>query len=272
MDSFFRFSITIMQHIKLTIADHVATIALDRPQACNALDSYLIDDLTQALSDVHQEKRVESIVITGTGDHFCSGVDLKAFAKVSELEPIDAQAEWYEVWRKLTELCEAILRFPKPVVAAIDGAAIGAGLAIALASDLVVMSERATLTANAARRGLIGGLTAPLLSFRYGTAIAARMLLTGSPIDAAEAYRLGMCCEVVPSSQIWVASNDWAKRCGGTPRESLQATKRILNESIGETLLMNLTTCAASGATICNAESATEGIRAFVEKREPNWP
>lgn len=261
-----------MQHIKLTIVDHVATIALDRPQACNALDSQLMEDLTQALSDVHQEKRVEAIVITGTGDHFCSGVDLKAFAKVSEMEPLEAQMEWLGIWRALTELCETILRFPKPVVAAIDGAAIGAGLAIALASDLVVMSDRATLTANAAQRGLIGGLTAPLLSFRFGTAIAARMLLTGMPIDADEAYRLGMCCEVVPSSQIWIASNEWAKRCSGAPRESLQATKQILNESIGETLLMNLATCAASGATVCNADSAIEGIRAFVEKREPDWP
>jgi enoyl-CoA hydratase/carnithine racemase len=172
----------------------------------------------------------------------------------------------------LTDLCESILRFPKPVVAAIDGPAIGAGLALALASDLVIMSDSATLLANAARRGLIGGLTAPLLSFRFGAAIAARMLMTGTSIDAQEAYRLGMCCEVVPSSQIWVTANEWAKRCAAAPHESLQATKRILNESIGEVLMTNLATGAANAATVCNAESATEGIRAFIEKRDPEWP
>ncbi|QEG00891.1 putative enoyl-CoA hydratase echA8 [Stieleria maiorica] len=261
-----------MQHVELTIVDQIATLALNRPQVCNALDSALITDLAQALSDVHQERRVSAVLITGKGDHFCSGVDLKAFAKVAELEPIDAQVRWFESWRELTELCETILRFPKPVVAAVDGQAIGAGLAVALAADMIVMSDRAFLTANAAERGLIGGLTAPLLSFRFGAAIAARMLLTGSPIEAAEAYRLGMCCEVVSPDQIWVTASDWAKRCGAAPRESLQATKRMLNEGIGEALLTNLTNGAATGATLCNTESAAEGIRAFVEKRIPQWP
>jgi enoyl-CoA hydratase/carnithine racemase len=261
-----------MQHVDLKIVDQVATIMMDRPTVCNALDSQLIADLMLAFSDVHQEKRVAAVVITGKGDHFCSGVDLKAFAKVTEMEPIDAQTQWFEAWRELTELCETILRFPKPVIAAVDGPAVGAGLAVALAADLLVMSDRATLTANAAERGLIGGLTAPLISFRVGAAIAARMLLTGAPIDAEEAYRLGMCCEVVPSGQIWIAASGWAKRCGGAPRESLQATKRILNESIGEALLSNLATGAATGATVCSTDSAAEGIRAFLEKRSPDWP
>lgn len=261
-----------MQNVELKIVDGVATIIMDRPEACNALDAQLIADLTLCLSDVHQEKRVRSVVLTGKGDHFCSGVDLKAFAKLSELEPMDAQIAWHEAWRELTELCETLLRFPKPVVSAIDGPAIGAGLALALSSDLMVMSRRATLVANAAERGLIGGLTAPLLNFRYGAALAARMLLTGEPVDADEAYRLGMCCEVVDSDQVWVASNSWAKRCGNAPPESLQATKRILNECIGETLITNLASGAATGATVCSTESAIEGIVAFVEKRDPEWP
>lgn len=261
-----------MQHVDLNIVDRVATIMMDRPTVCNALDSQLIADLILAFSDVHQEKRVAAVVITGKGNHFCSGVDLKAFAKVAEMEPIDAQTEWFEAWRELTELCETILRFPKPVIAAVDGPAVGAGLALALASDLVVMSDRATLSANAAQRGLIGGLTAPLLTFRYGAAVAARMLLTGAAIDADEAFRLGMCCQVVPSSQIWIAANDWAKQCDRAPRESMQATKRMLNEGIGETLLSNLASGAATGATVCSTDSAAEGIGAFLEKREPEWP
>lgn len=261
-----------MQNVEINIVESVATIVLNRPAVCNALDSQLIADLSLAFSDVHQEKRVSAVVITGKGDHFCSGVDLKAFAKVTEMEPLDAQQQWFEVWRELTELCETILRFPKPVVAAVDGPAIGAGLALALASDLIVMSERATLQANAAERGLIGGTTAPLLDFRFGAAIAARMLLTGVEIDSGEAHRLGMCLDVVPSSQIWVAASDLAKRCGNAPGESLLATKRMLNENIGETLLSNLATGAATGATLCGMESAIEGIRAFVEKRSPEWP
>ncbi|MEO1618249.1 MAG: enoyl-CoA hydratase/isomerase family protein, partial [Planctomycetota bacterium] len=170
-----------METVTLKIVDHIATLVLSRPAAHNALDRTLIEDLQQVLSDVHQEKRVQAVVLTGAGESFCSGVDLKSFANVLDLEEMESTQEWIEVWRRLTELCETLLRFPKPVVAAVDGVAAGAGLAIALACDLMVISDRAKLMANAAERGLIGGLTAPLLSFRFGTAIASRMLLTGMP-------------------------------------------------------------------------------------------
>ncbi|MCO8125312.1 enoyl-CoA hydratase/isomerase family protein [Stieleria sp. TO1_6] len=261
-----------MQTVEVKIVDRIATVMMDRPNVCNALDGQLIADLTQAFSDVHQEKRVDALVLTGKGDHFCSGVDLKTFGQVCQLEPIEAQLAWFEFWRELTELCEAILRFPKPVVAAVDGPAIGAGLALALAADLLVLSDRASLSANAAQRGLIGGLTAPLLTFRYGAAIAARMLLTGQAIDADQALGLGMCVDVVPPVQIWVAANRWAKQCGEAPQESVQATKRMLNESVGEALLSHLASGAATAATVCNTASASEGIRAFIEKRPPEWP
>ena len=261
-----------MQYVDVNIVDSVATIAMNRQSACNALDSGLISDLQLAFSDIHQEKRVGAVVLTGKGDHFCSGVDLKAMAEVAEKETIEAQLAWIEVWRELTGLCETILRFPKTVVAAVDGSAIGAGLALALCCDMIVLSDRASFVANAAKRGLIGGLTAPLLSFRFGASIAARMLLTGQPMNAEESMRLGMCCEVVKPDQIWVASSTWAKKCCDAPRESVQATKRILNEDIGESLLNHLTIGAAAAATLCNTESAAEGLKAFVEKRDPNWP
>jgi len=165
-----------------------------------------------------------------------------------------------------------MLRFPKPIVAAVDGAAVGAGLALSLASDLVVASKRASFSAVAVRRGLVGGATAALLSFRLGGATAARMLLTGQPIDAAEAHRLGLCGTPVESEQIWVAATDVAKQCTAAPREAIQATKRVLNESIGEALLSQLAAGAADSATSCTTESASEGIRSFLQRREPEWP
>lgn len=261
-----------MQHVEVKIVDRIATIILDRPHACNALSSGLVADLTQAFSDVHQEMKVDAVVLTGKGEHFCSGVDLKAFAAIAEMEPLESQAAWYEAWRELTELCETMLRFPKPVIAAVDGKAIGAGLALALCCDLLVMTDRSSLAANAAERGLIGGLTAPLLSFRFGSSIASQMSLTGEPVDAEESHRLGLCCDVVTADQIWVAGNNWAKRCTNGPAESLQATKRVLNESVGEALMTQLASGAAVGATVCSTESAAEGIKAFLEKRTPAWP
>ena len=104
-------------------------------------------DLATALSDVHQEKRVGAVVLTGSGEHFCSGIDLQILSAISEMEQTEALPEWFSAWRHLTEVLEQMLRFPKVIVAAVDGAAIGSGLGLALAADLIVPSTEATFAA-----------------------------------------------------------------------------------------------------------------------------
>ena len=261
-----------MQHVEVKIHGQVATLLLDRARVCNAIHPPLIEDLRQAFSDVHQEKRVRAVVLTGAGEHFCSGLDLQVLKEIGELPQQDAIEQWHTLWRQLTELYEDILRFPKPVVAAIDGMASGAGFGLALAADIIVPTTRATFSAVAVRRGLVGGSTAALLAFRCGAAIAARMSLTGIPISADEAYRLGLCLAPVSPQQIWVAATEVAKQSSEAPREAIQANKRVLNESIGESLLMQLSATAADSAAACTTESAAEGIRAFLQGREPEWP
>lgn len=261
-----------MQYVDVKVHGKIATILMDRAELRNALNPQMLEDLSTALSDVHQERRVRAVVLTGSGDHFCSGMDLRIFSAISEMPEPDALPQWYAAWQRLTEVFEQMLRFPKPIVAAVDGAAVGAGLGLALAADIIVASKRSSFSAVAVRRGLVGGATAALLNFRFGSALAARMLLTGQPIEAAEAYRLGMCLEPVPPEQIWVAASELANQCSHSPREAVQATKRLLNEGIGETLLTQLAAGAANSATLCTTEAAMEGIRAFVEGREPNWP
>lgn len=261
-----------MQYVDVKVHGNVATILMDRPAVRNALNPQLLADLSTAFSDVHQEKRAHAVVLTGGGAHFCSGLDLQVLADIAEMPEPDALPEWFSAWRQFTELLEQMLRFPKPIVAAVDGAAVGAGLALSLAADLVVASKRASFSAEAVRRGLVGGATAALLSFRLGGSVAARMLLTGQPIDAEEAHRVGLCGTPVDSEQIWVTATDLAKQCTAAPREAIQATKRVLNEHVGESLLSQLAAGAADSATACTTESASEGIRAFLERREPKWP
>ena len=261
-----------MQYVDVKVHGNIATILMDRPSVRNALNPQMLEDLSTAFSDVHQEKRVRSVVLAGRGDHFCSGMDLRVFSAIAEMPNADALPQWYAAWQHLTELFEQMLRFPKPIVAAVDGAAVGAGLGLALAADLIVASDQAFFSAVAVRRGLVGGATAALLSFRFGAAVAARMLLTGQPIDAEEAYRLGLCGAPVAPEQIWVAASELADQCAQAPREAVQATKRLLNEGIGETLLTQLSVGAADSATACTTDSASEGIRAFLERRDPKWP
>jgi enoyl-CoA hydratase/carnithine racemase len=261
-----------VQYVDVKVHDSVGTILMERQSVRNALSPRLVEDLQTALGDLHQEKRVTAVVLTGAGEHFCAGIDLNVLADIADMPPADALPQWLTVWRNQVELLEQMLRFPKPIVAAVDGAAIGSGLALALACDLILPSVRASFSASAVQRGLVSGSTAALLSFRFGGAIAARMLLGGQPINADEAYRLGMCLQPVAAEQIWVSASDVARRSGAAPREAVQATKRLLNESIGETLLTQLAAGAADSATACTTESAAEGVRAFLQGRQPQWP
>lgn len=266
-----------MQHVDVKVHGNVATIMLDRPQVHHSLSPGLLTDLQLALSDVHQEKRVRSVVLTAGGQHFCSGIDLAVLREIDELPDAGAPdtnrfAQCHQYWQQWAETVEQMLRFPKPIVAAIDGAAIGGGLALALACDLVVASDRATFAATAARLGLVGGVTTALLSFRLGGSHAARMCLTTESLTSEQALDCGLVCQVVPSDQIWVVANDWAGRCCHGPAEAIQATKRVLNETVGESLLNQIAAASADSATACSTEAASEGVSAFLEKRDPVWP
>lgn len=249
-----------------------ATIKMDNATRGNILDEAMIADLVQALSDLHQEKRVRAVILTGAGADFCRGIDLHELQQHTRAEELEALGLWIEQWQRFGELIEQLLRFPKPVIAAVDGMAWGGGFALALASDLVVASHPATFAVPAVRRGIIGGVVAPLLAFRLGTAIASRLLLTGDAISSRTAMRFGLVARRPPSAQIWVAANDLATQVASAPPIPLAATKRLLNETIGEALLTQLSVGAAAGATACSTETAAEGLTAMVEQREPKWP
>jgi enoyl-CoA hydratase/carnithine racemase len=206
-----------MQYVEVKVHNNVATILMNRANSRNALNPQLLEDLSTAFSDIHQEKRARAVVLASSGEHFCSGIDLQILAEIASMPEADALTEWFSIWRHLTELFELMLRFPKPIIAAVDGSAVGAGLGLALAADMIVASTRASFSAAAVRRGLVGGATAALLSFRLGGAIAARMLLTGQTISSTEAHRLGMCDPPVSSDQIWVAASDIAGQCALGP-------------------------------------------------------
>lgn len=261
-----------MNLVDVKVHAPTATILMDRSVSGNALDERLIADLTQALDDLHQEKRVRAIVLTGAGEDFCLGMDLHELHEHTTVDELEAMPLWIEQWQRLAELIEKLLRFPKPIIAAVDGKAHGAGFSLALASDMIVASESAQFGASAIRRGMVAGVLAPLLAFRAGSSVASRLLLTGDSLTSLEATNFGMVAKRVPSHQIWVAANELAGRCGTWPASPLAVSKRLLNETIGESLLTFISVGAATGATACTTETAAEGLKAFVEERDAKWP
>lgn len=247
----------------------VATVVIDRANRCNALSRELVEQLTETLGDLHQEKKIKAVVLAAAGSTFCSGVDLQEWHET--LDSQDAMQQWHQDMEGLKDLYEAMLIYPKPLIAAVDGTALGAGLGLVLACDLVVGSHRLTLGLPAPRRGLVSGLVAPLLYFRAGAATASRLLLGDDWLDSQEAHRLGLVHHLVEPNQVWVRAQQWGEKIQNSAPQSLMLTKRMLNEVIGENVLSWLTSGAAMTATACTTEAAAEGLRAFIDKRGPKF-
>jgi methylglutaconyl-CoA hydratase len=255
--------------VKIQVHDHTGTVTLNRPEKRNALSRELLAALHEALADLHQERKVRGVIVTAAGPAFCAGMDLAEMLATTEQE--DRQRQWHADSIAYHELIEAMLRFPKPLVAAVNGPAVAGGAGLVMACDLVVAGPRASIGFPEPRRGIVAGMVAPLLAFRIGGSRAALMLLTGRVIDAAEAHRFGLFHEVVDADKIWARSNELVAEVAACAPEALQMTKRLLNETIGEQLLSQLATGAAVSAASRTTEAAAEGLAAFSEKREPKW-
>ena len=257
------------RYLQIKVHAPSGTIILNRPDKRNALSRELLDELLQAFSDLHQEKKVRAVILTGAGTVFCAGMDLAEMRATAQTE--DAHAQWFHDAAQYKEVLETMLRFPKPIIAAVNGPAIAGGCGLVLASDLVLSAKNATFGLPEPRRGLVAGLVSPLLAFRVGGSQAARLLYTAEPIDALEAHRIGLAHELVEHDAAWARAHELAGQIARSAPEALQLTKRMLNETIGEHLFTLLSAGAANSATARTTEAAAEGLAAFLEKREPKW-
>src|SRR4051794_36328473 len=150
--------------VKVHVHEHSGTIILNRPEKRNALSRALIADISQALSDLHQEKRVRAVILTGAGSAFCAGMDLAEMLATSKEE--NAQDQWRSDALIYRDLVEQMLLFPKPLIAAVNGPALAGGAGLMLACDIVVAAESATFGLPEPLRGLVAGIVSPLLAFR----------------------------------------------------------------------------------------------------------
>jgi enoyl-CoA hydratase/carnithine racemase len=258
-----------MSLVKIHLHEHTGTIILNRPDKRNALSRELLADLEQALGDLHLERRVRAVVLTGAGPAFCAGMDLREMLATSQ-EP-DALEQWHRDATVYHDLILTMLRFPKPLIASVNGPALAGGAGLMLACDVVVAAQNATFGLPEPLRGIVAGIVAPLLHWRVGGGQAGRLLMTAMTIDAVEAHRIGLFHEVVHPDLLWPKANELAAQCARCAPEALQLTKRVLNETIGEYLTTMLAAGAGFSATARTTEAAAEGLAAFQEKRDPVW-
>lgn len=261
------------EYVEVKLTDCVGTIILNRPDHGNALTRMMVRQLTEAIEDLYREKRVRAIILTGAGDTFCTGNDLEEIneACAQQIEWSDSQERWGEDAADYRDLIARMLETPKPIIAAVNGAALSHGAGLVLASDIVVTCEESVFGLPDPRRGVVAGVVAPLLCHRLGTGHAARLLMTSATIDATEATRLGIFHELVDGDKVWARGVELARECAEGAPEAVQLTKRLLNETIGELLDTQLTAGAVIQATSFTTEAAEEGIAAFLEERKPQW-
>jgi methylglutaconyl-CoA hydratase len=249
--------------------DFSGTIVLQRADKRNALSRVLLDEFQVALGNLQGDRRVRAVIVTGAGGVFCAGLDLAEMLETSRQK--DPHPQWHQDAAQFRDLLQTMLHYPKPIIAAISGPALGGGAALVLASDIVVASPGADFGLPEPRRGLVAGLVSPLLVFRIGAGVAANLLMTSRTIEAEEAYRLGLYHEIVARDLVWARANEIATECARAAPESLNLTKQLLNGTIGEGLTTMLAAGAAVSAAARTTEAAGEGITAFLEKREANW-
>jgi methylglutaconyl-CoA hydratase len=256
--------------VRIKIHGPSATIILNRPEKRNALSRLVLDELQQALTDLHLEKKVRAVILTGAGDVFCAGMDL--FEMMETAKSDDPHPQWYQDAEQLREILETMLRYPKPIIAAVNGPALAGGVGLVAACDYVLAAPEAKFGLPEPKRGIMAGIISPLLAFRVGGGQAARLLVTTQTIDATEAHRIGLVHEIVKSNDhCWAAAHAWAEEIAKSAPTAIQLTKRMIYENIGEHLFTLLSAGAAMSATARTTESAAEGVKAFFEKREPKW-
>jgi enoyl-CoA hydratase/carnithine racemase len=250
--------------------DHVATLTLNRPERLNALGGTLREDLTAGLQQAIDDPEVRAIVVTGAGKGFCAGGDVKAMQDANEAGRERPLMERVAPSRDRTVLL--MRESPKPIIAAVNGAAAGAGMNLALACDIRLASSAARFSQAFVRRGLHpdwGGTY--FLPRVVGMAKACEMIFTGAIIDAEEALRLGIVSAVHAPERLLPATYELAAKIAAGPPIAIRLARRALYRN-AEADLQSSLEFETFAQNICSATAdAREGIRAFVEKREPTF-
>jgi 2-(1,2-epoxy-1,2-dihydrophenyl)acetyl-CoA isomerase len=252
------------------VSDHIATLTLNRPERLNALGDTLRDDLYEAVIRASEDADVRVVIVTGAGRGFCSGGDVKAMNEANEAGRRSALMDKIAPSRDKTVL--AMRDSPKPIIAAVNGAAAGAGMNLALACDIRIASTNAKFGETFAKRGLHvdwGGTY--FLPRIVGMAKACEMIFTGEMISAEEALRLGIVSELVEPEDLMECARGLAGRMASGPPIAIRLAKRALYKSLDSDLRQSLE-FETHAQNICReTNDAKEGIRAFVEKRAPEF-
>ena len=256
---------------KFEVDGHVARITLNRPEAMNSLNPELRWELSHHFDEVERNDDIWVAVVTGAGERaFCAGADLKHRAR--EREADDAQRTY---WERLAGESKSLIErwhFPKPIIARVNGFALGGGLEQALACDIIIAANHAEFGLPEPRRGLIAGSAGVhRLPRQIGLKVAMGYTLTGRHMSAQRAYELGLVNEVVPLEKLDETVDGWVADILRCAPLAVRATKEATMKGLDHPLAQAYYTLNDGERRRRLPDDALEGPRAFAEKRAPNW-
>lgn len=255
-----------------SLDDGVLTLTFNRPESRNALSRALNDALQTQLAQAESDPQVKCIVLTGQGRAFCAGGDVKSMLTRNYNEPGSHTLDEYIHRQRLDQRATSgrLFSMPKPTIAAIPGAAAGAGFSLALACDLRIMADTAFMTTAFAKVGFSGDYGGSYFLTRLvGAAKAREMYLLPERIDAAQALALGLTNWVCPAEELTQRAQDLARRLAHGPTVAYRYMKENLNRAVNGNLMDCMDLEATHHVHCAQTEDHKEATRAFVDKREP---
>lgn len=250
--------------------DGIATLTLNRPEARNALSMEMREELYQSLAEIESDDSIRCVVITGAGDHFQAGGDVKSFTEYAKMETNERRRTFEQRIHGLHPTIFLMTRMRKPVIASVRGGAAGFGLSLLMACDMVIASEDAFLTLAYINIGTTpDGSGTYMLPRIVGLKKAMEIAMLGDRFDAEEAKRLGLINFVVPNDDLVSETAKLAKRLANGPTVAIGRTKQLLNASLENSLEAQLSLEAQNFAACAASNDWVEGVTAFKEKRRP---
>jgi len=253
-------------NLQLAYDGAVAIITLNRPEKRNALSFELLDELMAGLDEVEQSD-AQVLIMTGAGKAFCAGMDLeelKSLVGKTHEENVKDSAHMARIFRRIYD-------FPKPTIAAVNGAAIAGGTGIATMCDFTLAVPEAKFGYTEVRIGFVAAIVSSILVWQVGHKVARDVLLTGRLFDAEEAYRFGLVNEVVAPEQLMPRVRQLAIQLLQNSPTSVRATKKLINGFIQRQLDEQIAAAIEDNAQIRTTADFREGISSFLEKRKPRW-
>lgn len=250
----------------------VFEIVLNRPELLNAVDAETIAALAAAASEAAEDRAARAVLLRGAGSHFCAGGDIGMFGRLIGLPPAERRRALYHIVDALHPLLVRLRHMPKPVVAAVQGAAAGFGLSLVLAADLAIAAEDAVFTCGYIHLGTSpdGGMTA-LLPGIVGVKRASELTLLGERFEAPRALALGIVNRLVAPGELEAEAAALAARLAAGPTEAHARTKALIQATLGDAFQAQLRREAENFAACAATEDFVEGVRAFLERRRSRF-